>query len=345
MLPDAGIGIQLDADLGSPDAIGGISNPDANCGAKSKSAVKLPPDILFVLDRSGSMNEGITPCNDGGVATGQNCGKDSKWAKVVPALKQVVAETENDVNWGLKFFPDNPNMATACTVSTTPEVAIGPKNATAITNAINGATATNGGVNGYSGTPTRAVINGAVSYMQMLTDANPKFILLATDGVPTCGMGATGTAGASTNDTTASVALSTARDAGFKTFVVGIGTGAAETTLSEMATAGGLPRSGSPSYYPVSSADDLAKAIRTLIGVAATCTFKVGPAPDDIVTDLSKINVFGDNVEIERDETHTNGYDYTDASMQSIEVFGPRCNKIMTGEIKDVTVTFRCLVN
>ena len=94
----------------------------------------------------------------------------------------------------------------------------------------------------------------------------------------------------------------------------------------------------------MSSSADLTAAIRTFIGVAATCTFKVGPAPDDIATDLSKIDVFGDGVEIKRDETHTDGYDYTDASMQSIEVHGPLCAKIMSGEIKDVTVTFRCQV-
>jgi hypothetical protein len=248
------------------------------------------------------------------------------------------------VNWGLKFFPDNGNMTTACNVSTVPEVAIGPKNASAVTVAINGATATNGGVVGYSGTPTRAAITGAQSYLQSLTDMNPKFILLATDGVPTCGTTA-GMMGAQTNDPTAPTALSTARDAGFKTFVVGIGTASAEATLSEMATAGGLPRSGTPAYYPVSSSDDLAAAIRTLIGVAATCTFKVGPAPDDVSTDLSKINVFGDGMEIPRDPNHKDGYDYTDASMQSIEVFGPRCQKIMSAEIKDVTVTFRCIIN
>jgi hypothetical protein len=346
-LPDASIGISMDADLSWDASMQGTSTPDANCGAKSKSAVKLPPEILFVLDRSGSMNEGITPCTDGGTGTGPgpaNCGKDSKWAKVIPALTKVIAETENDVSWGLKFFPDN-GSGNTCNVSSKPEVAIGLKNAAAITAAVAGATDTNGGVLGYNGTPTRAVITGAVDYLKSLTDTNPKLILLATDGVPTCGMSATGTVSATTNDATAPTAIATARDAGFKTFVVGIGTSAAEATLSAMANAGGLPRNGTPSYYPVSSADDLASAIRTLIGVAATCTFKVGPAPDDIVTDLGKINVFGDDVEINRDETHKDGYDYTDASMQSIEVFGPRCNKIMTGAIKDVTVTFRCIVN
>ena len=54
--------------------------------------------------------------------------------------------------------------------------------------------------------------------------------------------------------------------------------------------------------------------------------------------------MFGDETEITRDTTHTNGYDYTDSTMTSIEVHGPLCAQIMSGAIKSVIVTFRCLV-
>jgi hypothetical protein len=112
-----------------------------------------------------------------------------------------------------------------------------------------------------------------------------------------------------------------------------------------MATAGGLARAATPPYYPVTNADDLAAAIRTLIGVAATCTFQVGPAPtDDGSTALDKIDVFGDGTPIVRDPTHTNGYDYKDSTMQQIEVHGPLCDQIKSGAIADVTVTFRCII-
>jgi hypothetical protein len=143
-------------------------------------------------------------------------------------------------------------------------------------------------------------------------------------------------------------AVGAAKTAGFQTFVVGIatsGNATADTTLSNLATSGGLARSGTPAYYPVSSANDLAAAIRTLIGVAQGCTFQIGPKPtDDGTTGLDRIDVFGDNMPITRDTTHANGYDYTDTSMESIQVYGSLCDQIMSGTIKDVTVTFRCLV-
>jgi len=88
------------------------------CGGKSKTGMKVAPDILILLDRSGSMNECLMP--DAGMNT--NCGANSKWAQLIPAITQVVSQTDTEVNWGLKFFPDNGGTTTTCNVSTMPEV-------------------------------------------------------------------------------------------------------------------------------------------------------------------------------------------------------------------------------
>jgi hypothetical protein len=229
----------------------------------------------------------------------------------------------------------------ACNVNTTAAVPIGPGNGAAIAAAIMGATSANGGVVGYNGTPTTSAATGASTYLSTVTSMNKKFILLATDGLPTCAGGGMGT-----DDSAAAVtAVGATFAAGYPVFVVGISTaGMADTTLSNMANAGGLPRTGTPSYYPVSSATELEAAIRTLIGFAATCTFQIGPPPtDDGTTRLDRIDVFGDGNPILKDPSRTNGYDYTDASMSAIEVFGPLCEQIKTGAIKDVTVTFQCI--
>jgi len=315
--------------------------PTVNCGGKSKTGMKVAPDILILLDRSGSMNDCLMP--DAGM--NMNCGANSKWAKLIPAITQVVGETDTEVNWGLKFFPDN--SASTCSVTSTAAVDVAPGNGAAITTAIMAATQTNGGVVGYNGTPTRAAETGAATYLGTLTDSSPKFILLATDGLPTCpASGAGGMMGAMGDDSaSAPPAVAAANTAGFKTFVVGISTtGPADTTLSNMANAGGLARTGTPSYYPVASSDELAAAIRTLIGVAATCTFQIGPAPtDDGSTSLDKIDVFGDGKPIMRDTTHTDGYDYTDATKMQIQVYGSRCADIMSGAIVEVSVTFACI--
>src|SRR5262249_42642164 len=112
------------------DAGGGMSNPDANCGALSKGAVKLPPDILIVFDASLSMNATAdNKCMNNG-------GADSKWSQMSAALGTVVTTTDTTVNWGLKFFADD----AACTVGPTVNVEIGPMTGSAITTAITGRT-------------------------------------------------------------------------------------------------------------------------------------------------------------------------------------------------------------
>ena len=203
-------------------------------------------------------------------------------------------------------------MANTCNVNTTAAVPVGAGNAGAIRAEIMTSTSANGGVISYNNTPTRSGTVGATSYLQTVTTPNKKFILLATDGVPTCGTG-----GAMDDAVAAEAAVTAANTAGFKTFVVGISTGgSADMTLSKLANAGGLPRQGTPSYYSVTTAADLAAAVRTLIGAANTCTFQIGPAPtDDGTTDLNSIVVYGDGVAIKRDTTHTNGYDYTDSTI------------------------------
>jgi len=218
-------------------------------------------------------------------------------------------------------------------VATGPIVPITTLNATAVTGAL-----TANVFNGQTGTPTRRCIQGAVSYLTGLTDPNPKFILLATDGQPNCAT----TAASSLNmdDTTGTQqAVADALTAGIPTFVVGIGNTNAAMSLNALAVAGGRPLTGgTTSYYQVNDATALAAAVGAIVGQAASCTFNIGVAPDG--TTAVGLGVFGDGAPITMDPA--NGWSFTDASMTSIIINGPMCDQVMTGTIKDVTVAFVC---
>ena len=312
----------------------GSSNIDSNCGAVSRGAAKVAPDVLIVLDASGSMNDDLMngTCNGG-------CGATSKWAQAVAPINQVVTDTQANVNWGLKFFADDTN----CAVNGNAAVGVGMNTAGAIATAIMGRTAGNGGVANGSRTPTRAAVSQGAAYLMGINDMAPKYIVLATDGLPNCP--ASGNTG---NDDSgpAVTAVANAYAAGIPVFVIGVstsGTGMADTTLNMMASAGGLPRAGSPSYYPVSSGAELSAALNTLVGVVASCNFAVGTPPNSN-TSTDYIDVFGDGTLIPHDTSHTNGWDYTDATHTSVQVYGSTCDAIMAGTITSVTVTFRCIV-
>ena len=318
---------------------GGAGGAPRQCGGRDYVIERLPPHILILLDASDSMNESAS-----GTTCAQGCGAASKWAETVAAIKATVSRTDIAVSWGLKFFPDTDG---ACSVAPL-GVAVppGPGNAAAIATALDGRTSANGGISNGGSTPTRAAENAAVSYFSTQTNPNPKFILLATDGLPNCVAGQTDTA---TDDSAGAVqSVENARAAGYPTFVVGVGIGignpTADATLNQMATAGGYPRAASPAYYPVASTAELESVLNTAVSTSWSCTFAIPTPPtNDGTTTRSHIGVRIDGTTIPRDNTHTNGWDYSDGSMMSIQLFGTSCDAVSAGEVHKVTVYFNCI--
>jgi hypothetical protein len=265
-----------------------------------------------------------------------NCGVDSRWNQVTTALKEVVSTTDTMVNWGFKFF----GSASGCGVTAPPEVPIGPMNGPAIVAAINNART-------GSATPTRLGVNAGAAYMATLTDTNPKYLLLATDGAPTCNPTLPASMMNMNMDDSpgAQQAVTDAFNLGFKTFVVGIGDTMGAATLDQMAINGGMPQTGAAtSFYQVTDTASLVAALQTILGRVGSCQFEVGAAPNSM-TSNDLIDVFGDGTAIPRDTTHTDGWDYSNAAHTAIEVFGPRCDAVKAGTTMNVTVTFRCTVS
>jgi hypothetical protein len=312
-----------DAGLG-PDRV--YTNSDGNsagggaCGSNSFTANNLPPDLLIVLDRSGSMDEDST-----GMTCKGGCGVTSKWTQMTTAINQVVGSTEGKVRWGLKLFASSGGSG-ACTVDGSAEVPVGPMNAAAIAAAISN---TKPG----SSTPTRAAETQAAAYLGGVAEPNPKYILLATDGLPNCKEGG----GASDKDDTAAIAaVATVAAMGIPTFVIGIATnGTADGTLSMMAVNGGHPRAATPAYYPVATTGDLTAALMEIQSmVALPCQFQLGGVPSN----LAAVSVLvGGQVVAMSDWTYG-------PSNRSI-VFpdsGSLCASLKSGAVKDVKINLPC---
>jgi hypothetical protein len=308
------------------------------CGAVPKSSSKLPPDILIVQDASGSMNEDATNTSCGNMG----CGATSKWALMIPAINMVVSETQTEVNWGLKLFADQG----ACGVNNNAAVPIAPMNAAPIAAALMARTSANGGVSNGSSTPTRAAEAGAVNYLMGVQDQNPKFIVMATDGQPNC----PASGSQQTDDTPAAVAaVTTARMAGFSTFVVGVSApaGAANDALNMMAVEGGYPQMGAATqYYAVTDTAGFASVLRTLVGQASTCNFSIPTPPTtDGTTSREDITVTGStgtppDMTIPQDAN--NGWTYSDTTHTSITLHGTACDQVTAGTITTVTIIFNC---
>ena len=329
----AGSGNSPAASAGSGNAlnVGDGTKPDAGdvmngeCAHKDFDLSRQPAEILIVLDRSGSMKE--VPSGSTGT---------TKWSLVVPGVNEVVTATDASVSWGLKVFPEGEGKeCIAASVTSAIPVPIAANNAAAVTAQVT-ATTPEG-----NGTPTGDAIKAAVTYLKTLSSTNPKFILLATDGEPSCA-GTTKDSGDA--HTYAVQAVTDAASAGIKTVVVGVATTKSSATrvLNEMAVAGQMARTDSTSpdtkFYLASTKDELVKALEQITGQVSGCVFELSSTPPD----PDNIAVHVNDMTAPRDATRMNGWDYTSADNNRVEIYGSWCDQIKSATSRQVNFVLGC---
>jgi hypothetical protein len=302
----------------TPPTMPTIALPDAKpempfdggiCGAEGHLIERVRAEMVIVLDRSESML--LTPAG----AT------HSHWTELTGALFELLGTTNGRIRWGFKAYPTSaectvgPNVEVEITDSSAPVAA-----AIAVTPPIRG-----------NGTPTAGGIKTATAYLQTRTTPNPKYIVLATEGKPTCTIA---------NGPTRSVEAATAaRAAGIPVYVVGIDTGdaAANTALNAIAEAGGVPRAGDIKYYPVANRADLISVFTDITKQVTTCKFPLTndpPAPDNMFIVI-------DGTQVARDPSHANGWDY-DPATKTVELHGNACSGLKNTAAQSVQVVFGC---
>jgi hypothetical protein len=322
---------------GSSSGAGGDVSPTGTgggCGQANVPIMAIPPDILIVQDKSGSManDDSDSSCKNG-------CGANSKWSQVTAALNTVVANTQSSINWGLKFFSDDGE----CSASGAPVVAVGAMNASQIASAISGAKPA-------GNTPTRDAITSGASYLTSVQDTNPRYLLLATDGLPNCPVGCAGMSKPSSMCTTtdnpdedlaAEAAVMMAAQQGLKTFVIGIGdVTSAVNTLNQLAVNGGEAQTGgATSYYAATDPTALQNALDAIVGAVASCTISLAGAPSGFTNVAVSADTSAGIVEIQPDPT--NGWSY-DANKQNIILNGTSCTNLKNGTYSNLQFYYAC---
>ena len=286
----------------------------ASCGAAQKNApARNMGDVLLVLDRSASMNDWTS-----GARTSTS---GSRYTDVVAALNQVLPETDAAINWGLELFPGD---AGGCTPGEV-DLAIKPNNARAVASVYDPRFVTPSGL-----TPTTPSLQNATKALQALKDGNPKYIVLATDGEPNCGV----------EPRDAVAAIGAAKDAGIPVFVISLSSEGSPDTLNKMAVAGGKPfndpNDPKTKYYKAETSDQLVTAMNAIRKEIATCVFA-----------LSSVPPVPDNVLVIYDDGHralpgTTTWGYTNADHTSITIYGDDCAKLRDGTYQKVQILYGC---
>lgn len=87
--------------------------PGNNCGAEQFQATLVQPNVLVVLDRSGSMNG--TPTGYFNLGDDECLGpEDKKWTQAITAIEDLVTNYDDGVRFGLTVFPATCDAQPAC---------------------------------------------------------------------------------------------------------------------------------------------------------------------------------------------------------------------------------------
>lgn len=217
---------------------------------KAASATKCP-NLAIVLDRSGSMNE--DPSGKSGVPTKFDIAKS--------VLTTILKEYNNILPIGFVMFaePDG------CKVMNGFDVPPAYNTQAAILSVLAPATAA-------TDTPTCEAINAVAATASMKDATRGQYILLITDGSPTC----SNCSGSSPVDgTTKAIRGAFLQSPSIKTFVVGFGAlpTSDQQSMNSFADAGGVPYSDpnpDPNlrikFYAADSKESLLAALKSILG-------------------------------------------------------------------------------
>ena len=326
-LGDDGNVVRPDAWFERPDT-GPAIDTDKGCGSTTPVMNQIigdPPDMLIVLDISGSM------CDPPGAGFGM-----SKLAIMKSSLTTLVNAFDSRINWGLMEFP---GPSDACAPGNL-RVPVAPMNAANVVARVS--TYPTGlfacAMFASGATPTFAGISQAQDYYRSIP-RNPigQYVLLATDGQPNCGAPTDSMGGTADTPDETVAAITALHGDGVNTFVLGFGGGLGSdmTTLNRMAVAGGTVMP-----YSARSATELDAA---LSGIAAsiippTCTIMLdGGARDPSLFQVS----FDGGALIPRDTSHASGWDY-DSGTNTITFYGDECSQVEMGHVTNIGVDYGC---
>jgi Mg-chelatase subunit ChlD len=344
------------------------------CASAAFAGKLIPSSILFVVDRSGSMNCNLPPLTDSRSCEANPVAADTsqptKWGVLTSSLSSAIDQLVSvpSASAGLTFFSSNDT----CGVQSRPNVGLAPLS-TPQADALKGALQ---GVTPRGGTPIiGAVILGYKHLQQQAQAPGNRYVVLVTDGSDSCidRYASEGVSG-DVVDRLLNIEEPKAMSVNIRTFVIGApGSELGRGFLSKIAFAGGTardaacdhtsddPAPGTECHLDMTRTTDFGKdlsaALHAITGQAAlSCELAVPQSDGANPVDPTKVNVDyykGGNtadpaskVELFRDDTKpcdagASGWQYIEGNTK-IKVCGAPCDQIHADPTAQVVVSFGC---
>ncbi|HEY2743275.1 MAG TPA: vWA domain-containing protein [Polyangia bacterium] len=279
--------------------------PDlGNCGAMQFALTRVEPNVMLVIDRSGSMGDPVTT----GSAT-------SKWTDLKNAVSSLVTGYDSQMRLGAAIFSSDGNCGAANV-----DVPLAAAAGQTVMTKLNAQ-----GPNGN--TPTAAALDTIIANGQLNDATRANYVVLATDGEPNC------------TDTDVASRITKLFNAtpSVKTYVIGMGDGTASdpTLLNSWADAGHTALTGATHYYQTSSPAALKSAFDAIVGGIVSCDFKMTQAAPD----PSLITVTENGTAVS--PSPTVGWTY-DAGSNTVSLHGAACDMLTANSSTQVGVLYGC---
>lgn len=342
---------------------------ESPCGAATIALEFVRPNLYFAIDASGSMSAPI-PAGDSTLDPSVFLPPNDRYDALARAIERLLQRIGHRVSFGARLFPtgdvicDDGEEIMPLTAGDAVSFAVSGESGPVLASlmfAIRRRTP-------RGGTPTSLALGGALASVSGRVEET--YVFLVTDGAPNCNASVTcGTDRCIPNleraqlteelvcddsinccdpsilgpencldDTGSLAAIEDLARAGVRTFVIGIpGSDAYAGVLDRLALAGGVPRTGSPSYYRVNDADELMTTVGALgLGVALACSIElVEPPPDPAL-----VNVFFDGQLVPYDPI--DGWMFSDG--QTVQMQGNACTLMQTGQVLQADIVAGCPV-
>jgi hypothetical protein len=291
------------------------------CGQVAFQMERISPNIMILLDRSGSMDEDA----DG----------DTRWNVARSAIDRVTTEWGDKIRFGLATYSSC--LSGGCSAGSI-VIPIGPNTATAI-QAFLDSTVDEGSNDGRGltddgklqylcdsddpETSTGKSLAALVGESSLLEQGRTNAVILLTDGKETseCADDCDGPCGAE---------RLLGQSPQVNTYVIGLGVNADD--VDEIAESGGTTAS-----IPATNLGELSSAFDQIAASVASCDYTLGGAPPN----TQDLYVFFDDEPTPVPRSDTNGWSFA-ADTRQFTLHGRACEDVKTGAVKDIDVVFGC---
>jgi hypothetical protein len=366
-------GVSGAAGAGEAGGAGGEEGGET-CAASTQVAELTTANLLFVIDKSGSM-ECNPPNGDPDLALRcanfpqkEDPNEDSKWEVTRAALENALdtLSTQSNVRAGLMLFPVPERAPTSASISEEACYVDGVADVEISRLGSRGRAALDEVLDGVTPDGETPLVGATILGYKYLSDAlragtveGNNFVVLLTDGAETCAKGLL--------TELVERDVPTAREWNIRTFVIGApGSEQARSLLSEIAYQGGTATSAGCSHgssradrgdchFDMTESSNLAEDLNAALQEISrtkilSCEYDVPENPDGTGVDLNKVNVTytpgaGRRERISKDDSDdcsaVNGWQYN-ADYTKIVLCGEICDRVQADPEGKVSIELGC---